>query len=171
MGAIKDLDKVVFFAGILYKNRDLLDEAIKKLESRLGNVSRQSPVFEFIFSDYYEDEMGRGLKKQFLAFQQGSPESLAEVKTYTNELEKSYSTTERDGLRRINIDPGYVDRAKVVLASTKDRGQRIYIGNGIYGEVTLIFKGKGCEPLPWTYPDYKTSLAVSFFLSIRDLLK
>ncbi len=73
--------------------------------------------------------------------------------------------------RRINLDPGYMDSAKVVLVSTKDFSHRIYLGKGIYGEVTLIYSGKGYQILPYTYPDFRTQEYFETFKKARELYK
>lgn len=171
MGKVKQPEEVRIFAGVMYRDEGALQGVIDELEARLGKVYLRSPVFDFNFTDYYEEEMGTGLEKVFIGFKEPiSPDELAGVKTFTNLLEERLTIKVKGTLkRRVNIDPGYIDRNKVVLASTKNRSQRIYLRDGIYAEVTLIFKGKICEPLPWTYPDFKTSLACSFFLSLRGL--
>ena len=77
---------------------------------------------------------------------------LVAVKLWTNQLE-SFRLNENQG-RTVNIDPGYIAAAKFVLATGKDYSHRIYLGEGIYGDLTLIYRSGGYAPLPWTYPDY-----------------
>jgi len=90
-------------------------------------------------------------------------------KLRTNELERKYS---EGGRRKINLDPGYITESNLVLASTKAYNHRIYLKEGIYAEVTLIYRKKtGYEPLPWTYPDYRTRLALDFFGEVRRLYR
>jgi hypothetical protein len=69
--------------------------------------------------------------------------------------------------RPINIDPGYVHRYKVILATTKDHSHRVYIAEGIYGEVTLHWQQNAWKPWPWTYADYQTREAGAFFVRAR----
>ena len=71
--------------------------------------------------------------------------------------------------RRINIDPGYINAGKLVLATTKDWQHRLYLGEGIYGEVTLRFKGVSFSVWEWTYPDYQTADYIEIFNLIREL--
>jgi len=171
MGAVGSPEVVRVFAGILYRSPDVATEAIDELQGRFGRISLKSSVFDFGFTDYYEAEMGPDLQKIFIAFESSiDPGRLAEIKLVTNQIEAGLSV-EKDGVlkRRVNIDPGYVDRSKVVLASTKNRSQRIYLNDGIYGEVTLRFQKGICKPLPWTYPDYKTHIACEFFHALKDL--
>jgi uncharacterized protein DUF4416 len=70
--------------------------------------------------------------------------------------------------RRINLDPGYIDLAKLVLATTKDQQHRLYLGQGIYAEVTLRFTGGRFVPWDWTYPDYRTAEYLAFFDAVRQ---
>ncbi|RMF90009.1 MAG: DUF4416 family protein [Methanobacteriota archaeon] len=171
MGEIKGPESVKVFAGVLYRDEAVLERAVAELRKRLGKIAVKSPVYDFTFTDYYEKEMGAGLKKVFIGFEApADPGRLAEIKVATNEMEDRFSVPS-GGVRKraVNIDPGYVDSAKVVLATTKDRGHRIYLGSGVYGEVTLIYSGGRWQPLPWTYPDYRTSLASRFFTGLRNL--
>ena len=69
--------------------------------------------------------------------------------------------------RRVNIDPGYITPAKLVLATTKDYSHRIYLGKGIYAEVTLIYSQKKYRILDWTYPDFRQEKYLAYFEEIR----
>ena len=93
-------------------------------------------------TDYYEKEMGTGLLRRFVSFAPLiSPEALAEIKLKTHGIEEGYQWIEGEKRgRRVNIDPGYLDGGKVVLASTKGTSHRIYLRSGVYGEVTLFFQ-------------------------------
>ncbi|MDP2953277.1 MAG: DUF4416 family protein, partial [Chloroflexota bacterium] len=54
--------------------------------------------------------------------------------------------------------------------TTKDRGHRIYLSEGIYAEVTLVWKrGEGFQPEEWTYPDYRTPEYRAILGEIRGL--
>jgi hypothetical protein len=94
------------------------------------------------------------------------PGRLAEIKLLTNGLEQEWS---EGGRRRINLDPGYVSRSKLVLATTKNHGHRIYLGRGIYAEVTLTYRDKDYRPWPWTYPDYRTESYREILRAIRGI--
>src|SRR5437899_9932068 len=98
-----------------------------------------------------------------------SVSSLAAVKHMTNRLEARWSTPQ--GQRRVNIDPGYLDLAKVVLASTKDHSHRLYIGDGIFAEVTLRYRQHTFQPWEWTYPDYRVPTTLAFFQQLRERYK
>jgi hypothetical protein len=110
--------------------------------------------------------MGSPLNKYYYSYSKGiSRELLPEIKQFTNELEKSYSAP--DGSRRINIDPGYVARDKVVLATTKDFYHRLYLSNGIFGEVTLHYRKGRFRYFSWTYPDFRDPEVMKFLEKIR----
>ena len=121
------------------------------------------------FIDYFSRELGENLGRKFLGFERLiDPEELASIKLLTNQLEGKFS---EGGARRINLDPGYVDSAKLVLATTKNRDHRIYIGQGIFAEVTLHFRGKSFRAWEWTYPDYATPEYIAIFNEIRALYR
>jgi hypothetical protein len=119
----------------------------------------------FSFSDYYTDEMGTDLLKWYLTF---GPlmdrERLPDVKIFTNEFERERCI---NGQRMVNVDPGYIARDKLVLASTKDFYHRLYLADGIYGEVTLHFRKGVFRFFSWTYPDYKEPSFLEFLTKAR----
>ena len=115
--------------------------------------------------------MGPALLRQFVSFAQlGSPEKLTEMKLRTQGIEESYlpADGERKG-RQVNIDPGYLDVGKVVLASTKSAAHRIYLRSGIYAEATLLFQNGSFQSFPYTYRDDLWPETLSFFAALRSL--
>jgi len=154
---------VPLFTGRL----SLLDEVYTALWERFGPADYVGAHIPFGYTTYYEPEFGGDLVRQILAFERLiDPGSLAEVKVWTNDLEERLGA---EGHRRVNLDPGYVSEAKLVLASTKDYGHRIYIGQGIYAEVTLSWRNKDYRPQPWTYPDYQSEAYLEAFRAIRGI--
>lgn len=93
---------------------------------------------------------------------------LADIKIKTNDIEGILSF---EGKRRINLDPGYLTLSKIVLASTKDYAHRIYLGEGIFGEITLIYKGGTYEPHMFSYRDYQDESYIKIFMNVRSLYK
>ncbi|MBI5236456.1 MAG: DUF4416 family protein [Deltaproteobacteria bacterium] len=137
------------------------------LIERLGPVDILSPVLAFDHTDYYEKEFGKALKRRLASFERLiRPDELADVKIFTNGLERSDFCTE-DGKRRVNIDPGFMALEKFVLASCKNFSHRIYIGQGVYAELTLMYEGSDFVFLPWTYPDYKDERTQAILRRIR----
>ena len=156
---------VKLICGITYSDDVDVKYVIEQVEDILGRVEQQSAPVAFTFTDYYRDEMGENLKKQFLSFSGLThPGLLPEVKIRMNAIEQSWT---RDGKRRINLDPGYITGAKLVLASTKDFAHRVFLADGIYGDVQLQYRQNRFHIEFWTYPDYQTEDALAFFKAVR----
>ena len=170
MGKIYPAGKVKLIAGLILNNEVLFGKIEALLEKRLKNkIDFKSDVMDFTYTDYYDKEMGGGLKRKFLSFERlVRLETIAKVKLLTNDVEKRFCI---DGKRAVNIDPGYVDMAKLILLSTKDYSHRVHIGNGIFAEVTLHYKDGHFSFWPWTYPDYKSVEYTRVFGIIRDMYR
>ncbi len=158
---------VKLFIGMISQDISLFDELKERLKEIFGPSDMESSVWQWEHSDYYKKEMGAGLKRQFIFFDKLiNPDAIAEIKLKTIKLEGQY-LNENSG-RRINLDPGYLDSAKVVLVSTKDFSHRIYLDKGIYGEVTLVYSGNSYQILPYTYPDFRTEEYHNLFKKVRE---
>ena len=156
---------VCLFVGMLSGDPKLFSLATAILERKFGGLALESNLFPFDFTDYYAPEMGENLLRKFVSFKKAvEPERLAEIKIFTNKLEQRFAVS---GRRQINLDPGVLTPAKVILTSTKDFSHRIYLKSGIYAEVTLTFRKGRFEPLNWTYPDYRTENYQAFFQVLR----
>ena len=154
MGTAREPQPVKFIVGLLTAERPLFDLARDALVAAYGPADYESTSLPFDQTAYYDAELGTPIWRRFLAFQRLiAPDELPAVKRHTNELEQTWAC---EGRRRINLDPGYIALGKLVLATTKDYGHRLYLGRGIYGEVTLIYRDGAWQLLPWTYPDYRT---------------
>lgn len=166
MGKIRQHPPVKFFSAVTYKPAFNLDPVINQLQEYLSSVDLISESYHFSsFTEYYNEEMGSDLKKIFLSFLKlTDAETLVSLKLFTNSLESEYSTK---GNRTINIDPGYISQAKLVLATTKNYSHRIYLGQGIFGDLHQQFQNGRFTELPWTYPDYKSEANLAFFNKIR----
>jgi len=117
--------------------------------------------------------MGTDLKKTFWALE-GLADSaeLAAWKLQSGDWEAEYLQLGRHAEPRpLNLDPGYITEAKLILATTKDRDHRIYLGQGIYAENTVYFHRGAWAPRPWTYPDYLRPDYHAFFTECRDYLR
>ena len=170
MGTPGKPDPVKLVCAVMGRDESMLARGRGLLAERYGPVDLAGPVYDFSFSSYYEPEMGTGLIKQFLGFEPlVDPENLAEIKRACNDMEAGAARS--DGLpgRGLNIDPGYVNGAQLVLATTKNYSHRIYIGKGIYAEVTLLYTRGEFTPMPWTYRDYRTEEALAFFTRARGV--
>jgi hypothetical protein len=169
MGAIQTPGPVKLICGVLRHAAAGLAEIEEALAREFGPIDLRSDTWPFRFTSYYEQETGPDIQRTFVAFHNCvDPAALADAKTRTNALEAGLAERLSVGVARpVNLDPGYVDSAKLVLATTKDHSHRLYLGRGIYGEVTLRFHKGRFEPWPWTYPDYRTPEYVDFFGRVR----
>lgn len=172
MGEIKEHRPVNLIIGMLTSIEELFNVTEAALEKEFGAIGLKSDRIPFVLTGYYQAEMGRNLQRRFFCFDKLiMPDRLADIKLWTNQFEEDLANKgEYTVSRPINLDPGYITEAKAVLASTKDFSHRIYITKGIYAEVTLKYlsEGRQYEPLPWTFPDYKTQQYQQFFLKVRE---
>ncbi len=160
---------VKLFFGCIASEPTLFDTLEKKIIRRWGEIDFTSPLIDFNFTDYYASEMGPKLKRKFFSLKKLiKSEEIVKIKIAAVQLERSFAT---NGKRRLNIDPGYLTTAKIVLSTTKDFSHRIYLGKGIFCEVTMVYQKKEWKNLPWTFPDYQTEPYKNFFYACRTLYK
>ncbi len=173
MGQINAPQPVLLILAAFSRHDRALDWALEQATEVWGNVVLTSPKFEFSETDYYEPSMGPGLHKQFWAFETLiDPARLPEIKQQTNAWEAAYTPEGGHAESRpLNLDPGYLTLAKLVLASTKDHAHRIYLNQGIYAEVTLRYQQGGWRAWDWTFPDYRRSDYHEFFDQCRNYVR
>ena len=171
------------FTGLILK-KEVEEELIQRLSNEFGEVIIKSELIPFDFTDYYRKEMGEGLSREWILFKDLIKQAMiADIKHKTIKIENEFSTKDKgktysdkslesvEGLcRMVNIDPGYVTLSKVVLATTKDCAHRIYLKDDIFAEVTLIYHKGEWHHLKWTYMDYRTDAAISFFGQCREYI-
>ncbi len=173
MGDIRPARPVLRIVAAFSRYSDALSWGREQVEAAWGDVALVSQPFPLVETNYYDQEMGTGQLKQFWALADlQPPEALADWKQKSNEWEAEYIAR---GLwpepRPLNLDPGYLSEAKLVLATTKDRDHRIYLRDGIYAEVTLHYRRKRWTTWPWTYPDYQRAEYHEFFDQCRVYLR
>ena len=167
MGTPREPKAAKYFVAVLSSDTALLTGVENDLTRALSEIDSRSDVIPWSATNFYEKEMGAGLSRRFLSLRDlESPERLAAVKLKTQEIEDRYRSPQTQG-RSVNLDPGYIDAFKVVLASTKNAGQRIYLHLGIYGEVTLRYHNAGFHGLDYTYSDYLWPPSIEFFTQLR----
>lgn len=159
-------EPVPFFVAVITVDDGLWELVSAKLTRIWGKISFTSKKMQFDqFTNYYEPEMGRNLIRFWAAFEQlRSPEELVQIKWSCTGLENTFAI---NGKRRINLDPGYLTEAKIILASFKDFSHRIYIGQGVYADMQLIYRGGRFVTMDWTFADYRSDVAQEFFLQLR----
>ena len=167
MGNILKQKLVKLVVSIIFKDLDVLEEAMRILVNKYGELEPVTKNLPFDFTDYYSKEMGNGLNRKLISFRKlVSVYDVHQIKIFSNRVEDKYK---KNGDRCINIDPGYVTEAKLVLLTTKDYTHRIHIGHNIFAESTLFFKNGKFDSWPWTYPDYATSEMMRYYDVIREL--
>ena len=163
----REPDPVKFILAVTSCPGDFVTKALQKCQKEFGEIDARSPVFEFQHTSYYEREMGSGLQKRFCSFHDlHQPTALVDRKLFTLELEREFSVKSR---RKINLDPAYMELAKLVVASSKNFSHRIHLGKGVYGDLQLRYKDNKFLGHEWTYPDYEAPLATSFFTQVREI--
>jgi hypothetical protein len=165
MSVPQEPGKAKLIIGLFMKEKDLLKPFAVELQNTFGPVDMVSPWIPFDFTDYYTSEMGAPLFRRLLAFENLiGQDQLVYVKSCTNNLEARYAMHQK---RRINADPGILSHERFVLATGKNFTHRIYLKNGIFADLTLIFTGGRFQVLPWTYPDYRDPKMLNFLEKTR----
>jgi len=172
MGDVSDPNRVLLVIAVVSRHEPALEWARETASQKFGGIVLTSAAFDFTETNYYASTMGSDLKKQFIAFDPPiDPAELADIKRTTNRWEADYAARSAHAEPRpLNLDPGYITGAKLVLASTKDHAHRIYLSGGIYAELTLMYRHRHWQPLEWTYPDYRRADFHEFFNACREHL-
>lgn len=155
--------------SILTRDKSAVEAARGQIEAELGPIEDEVGPLAFDFTDYYEREMGAGIQRWLWIFAELVDRGeLARIKLLTNHIESSYSI---NGKRRFNLDPGLLTLENFILATGKNRADRIYLGHGIFADLTLVFRQGTYSPLPWTYPDYADTRLIEILNRIREAYK
>ena len=172
MGQPTDPAPVLLLLAAFSRHEAALAWARGRAVAAWGPVALESPPFPFEQTHYYDAAMGPGLHKVFFAFARlADPAALADWKLATNAWEQAYAAAAGHmEPRPLNLDPGYLTLGKLVLASTKDFAHRIYLGRGIYAEITLYYKERVWQHHAWTFPDYRSEEYHAFFSGCREYL-
>jgi len=168
MGNLHEPFKAKLITAIFFTERDSLAKAKDALEKKFGPIDYEGREYDFsLFTHYYTEEMGTPLIKKILSFEElircGD---LADIKTFTNDLEDSFAHNSK---RSVNIDAGYLTDANLVLATTKNYSHRICLSKYIFAELALLYKRGQYNPLPWTYYDFKSKLVLEDLREIRSI--
>lgn len=140
------------------------------LESRFGKAELESPLYPFDLSDYYEKEMGYSLTRRWFCFSKlWDASELVEWKYFCESIENDH--LDDKGNRKVNIDPGYLDYGKLVLASFKSAPDKIYMGRGVWAHTCLRY-GNGSFMAPdHSFPDFEDGRFNDFMLEARRLYR
>ena len=165
----QDVQQVKLVIGFLYHERNMYRKAMEKVQERWGISDYQSQEYFFDLTDYYETEMGKPIFRSFNSYSALiDPGSLAEIKLATNQIEEELAES---GKRKVNLDPGYLDYDKLVLASVKYNYQKIYLRDGIYADITMFYRKGRYIAADWAFPDFQQGIYENDLLQIRHLYK
>ena len=160
---------VKFICGFIYTTEKIYQDTKIILEKKFGEIDFESEKIDFNSTGYYYPEMGKPLSRHFISFKKlRRPEQVIAIKLYCIRLEKKFALNSR---RKINIDPGYLNEAKLVLTTTKDFSHRLHLDKGVYAEVTLRYLNNSFSEFSTTFPDYRTSRYKEIFLNIRKIYR
>lgn len=169
MPALRGPEFAILFVGAIYSSAEVFTAASAELRESFGDILLESPALPWNYTDYYENELTPPCYRSFVFFEADIDASyVVDAKLTAMKIEDRFS---RGGARQINIDPGYMTLAKVVLVSRKNYSHRIYLGRGVFGEAELFYKDGIFNAFPYTYPDYRDTTFLDFFYAARSLLK
>ncbi len=156
---------VRLLVSVIYREEKEFDRVLQRISGRMGAIARISDPFPFDRTDYYEREMGAPLHRRFLlSADTVSREELATAKLAAEEIENEFSV---HGKRTANIDPGLLAEENVILATGKNYSHRIYLRDGVFADLALVYEKGEYRPLPWTYPDFASPTIRSFLTELR----
>ena len=159
-------DPAKLVIGLFTRDKDLFVPIASELAGLFGTSDTVSTWMTFDYTDYYHREMGSPLFRRMMSFETLiAQDDLADIKLKTNAIEGRYATMDN---RVVNIDPGYMLQSRFILATGKDFAHRVYIGKGIYADLTLIYKNGSFTTLPWTYPDYADNNMIFYLKNVRN---
>jgi len=160
---------VKYFIGALFTSEENLQEAMKMLEQKFSKIDMESTNFLFDVTNYYDEEMGTPIYRKIFSFNELiCPSFLPEAKLITNQVEEKLKVGTK---RKVNLDIGYLDYDKVVLASAKYCLNKVYLNKGIYADLALHYQKGKYFPYPWAFMDFKSDRYYDFFFKIRMCYK
>ena len=166
MGKIVSPAKVKLICAVLWNSSAAVDIVFQRLTRIWGAIDMRSTAYDFTHTAYYGDEFGQNLTKQFVSFDQlVDIDTMPDIKILGNGLEGQFLSGEH---RTVNIDPGYIANAKLVMPTTKNLPHRVYIGKNIYADLQLIYKKPTFQTILWTFADYKETFNLEFFNKVRE---
>jgi hypothetical protein len=170
MAEIKPFTPVKLICGIIASREEIFKIAEKELSALYSEIDYSSNLIPFNFTNYYEKQMGPNLKRKFISFYNLiDPSELSQIKIRTNQLEEEIREKLKFKIRAVNLDPGYLTRSALIIATAKNFAHRVPLKNGIYAHLELLFRKKEVKTLEWTYPDFKTKEYQKIFLEIRKI--
>ena len=165
-----EAEPVKLFVAALYGREDALRTSVRLMESEWGEIDYTGSDHPFDPTDYYEPEMGKNLQRRLISFLKlFPPDRLGEAKCIANNIEDKLLTEENG--RLVNLDVGYLDLNKIVLASFKGAGQKIYLGCGVWADMIARYRGGRYQPFEWTFPDFSDGRYDLELKTIREIFR
>ena len=162
-------DPVKLFVAELWQDSEALDAAFARMREHWGGTDFEGADHPFDLTDYYLSEMGADLKRKLVSFQTLiSPASIVDVKLTACAIEKSLCGPRG---RRVNLDVGYIDVQKVVLASIKYGGPKVYLDRGVYADMVCRYSKGRFHPYEWSFADFRDGRYEGELLEIRARYK
>jgi len=168
MAGIQAFRPVKLVCGIIAAEGPYAGAAEERLAEMFGPIDGRGPRIAFAGTAYYQPEMGTGLRRGFVSFRDLiRPEALPSIKLRTNALEENLRNDFAGPRRIVNLDPGYLTSAALIMATAKDFSHRVPLADGIYAHLELLFGKSGARRFPWTYPDFRAEDHIPFFMGAR----
>lgn len=144
-------------------DKEIFDDTCRLLAKEWGEPEEISPFYPFVWTNYYED-IAPLLDRCFFSYPGLYPMSkLPDWKLQSCKIEKLTGAT-----RRVNLDPGTIDGARLLLASTKGQAHRIYLRDGIFAEVTLCRRKGRWQDFFYTFPDFSSGVYDKWLEEVRE---
>ncbi len=157
---------VKYFIAIMFHSPNVLKTTCEILITKWGSIDYTGEDHLFDVTNYYEPEMGTPLLRRLISFENlMCPTVLIDMKLACNHIENELAI---NGKRTVNLDAGYLDHNKVLLASAKEAGQKVYLDKGIYADLSGRYKNGKYQPFEWSFPDFKDGRYDKELLTIRQ---
>lgn len=167
MAEPQSVNPVKLFVAALWSEAEALQSALGELRRHWGDMDYMGPDHAFDITDYYQSEMGGDLKRRILSFTGlVPPDCLCRAKYLCNEVEDHFAGEKG---RRVNLDIGYLDHNKIVLASFKGAGQKIYLGERVWADMVARYRQGRYQPFEWTFPDFRDGRYDKDLVDIRRI--
>lgn len=166
MSTRSEFKPVKFFCGLIYGREAAAEAALAPLQEIVSAIDDRSPAIPFAATDYYRSEMGEPLLRRFVSFREWLPPGrLAAIKIAAMRLEEALAVAD---CRTVNLDPGFLSEANVIIATAKNHYHRVPLADGIYAHLEYVLKDGHFQFLPWTYPDFRTEAYLEFFRRLLE---
>lgn len=170
MARVQEPTKGRPIVSIIYSSLDALAESLKALERKFGPVQYETLEIDCNKTEMYTEEMGSELLRRFFSFERLAERGwLVEMKKICHKIEPNFADqTAGYDFRTVNIDPGILTPSNLTMASHRELNHRVYLKDGVYAELALIYARGQFRRLPWTNPDYCQGEAIEFFMRVHE---